>query len=68
METNMKKIRLILQQYFGHATFRTGQEEIISRILQGKNVLGIMSTGGESRLRTKFRLICYLASHLWFPR
>ncbi|QOT00596.1 RecQ family ATP-dependent DNA helicase [Brevibacterium sp. JNUCC-42] len=50
METNMKKMRLILQRHFGHATFRAGQEEIISRILQGENVLGIMSTGGGKSL------------------
>lgn len=50
METNMKNIRLILKRYFGHAAFRTGQEEIISRILKGENVLGIMSTGGGKSL------------------
>lgn len=50
METNMKKILLILQRNFDHSAFRAGQEEIISRILQGENVLGIMSTGGGKSL------------------
>ncbi|MBO4933248.1 MAG: DNA helicase RecQ [Clostridia bacterium] len=36
----------ILKQYFGHDDFRTGQEELIDRILAGQDVLGIMPTGG----------------------
>ncbi|NLO38209.1 MAG: DEAD/DEAH box helicase, partial [Ruminiclostridium sp.] len=42
----------ILKQYFGHTTFRSGQDEIIDSILSGRDVLGIMPTGaGKS--------ICY---------
>lgn len=44
-----------LQQYFGHATFRDGQEEVVDAILQGRDVLGIMPTGaGKS--------VCYQLS------
>lgn len=42
----------LLQQYFGHSTFRTGQQEAIDAILQQKDVLAVMPTGaGKS--------ICY---------
>ncbi|MCD8391531.1 MAG: DNA helicase RecQ [Firmicutes bacterium] len=35
----------ILKQYFGHSEFRSGQAEIIDKILSGSDVLGIMPTG-----------------------
>lgn len=35
-----------LQKYFGHASFRPGQQEVISRIMEGRNVLGLLATGG----------------------
>ncbi|MGN1345627.1 MAG: DNA helicase RecQ [Eubacteriales bacterium] len=36
----------ILKQYFGHDEFRTGQEELIDAVLDGRDVLGVMPTGG----------------------
>lgn len=42
----------ILKEYFGHESFREGQEKIVDCILSGGDVLGIMPTGaGKS--------ICY---------
>jgi ATP-dependent DNA helicase RecQ len=42
----------VLRQYFGHRSFREGQETLISQLLTGRDVLGIMPTGaGKS--------ICY---------
>ncbi len=35
----------ILKQYFGYDSFRKGQAEIVSGILSGQDVLGIMPTG-----------------------
>ncbi|MCL2683920.1 MAG: DNA helicase RecQ [Synergistaceae bacterium] len=34
-----------LKKFFGYDSFRTGQEELINRILAGMDVLGIMPTG-----------------------
>lgn len=34
-----------LKQYFGHMTFRPGQEEGIDALLSGRDVLGVMPTG-----------------------
>ncbi|MCD0801066.1 DEAD/DEAH box helicase, partial [Staphylococcus aureus] len=41
-----------LSHYFGYETFRPGQEEIISKVLDHRNVLGVLPTGGG-------KSICY---------
>ena len=35
----------ILKQYFGYEVFRPGQKEIIQKVLDHEDVLGIMPTG-----------------------
>ncbi len=39
-----------LSQYFGYDEFKEGQEKIIEAVLNGKDVLGIMPTGGGKSL------------------
>ena len=39
-----------LKYYFGHSQFRQGQEALINAILSGRDVLGIMPTGGGKSL------------------
>ncbi len=52
--------RDILRQYFGHNTFRSGQEEIINTLLAGRDVLAVMPTGGGKSL-------CYQIPALLLP-
>lgn len=40
----------ILNQYFGYSEFREGQEKLIDAILDGKDAIGIMPTGGGKSL------------------
>ncbi|MEI2663357.1 DNA helicase RecQ [Rossellomorea sp. LJF3] len=47
MITEAKKV---LKQYFGYDEFRDGQASIIQYILDGKNTVGIMPTGGGKSL------------------
>ena len=57
----LKKAENILFQYFGYKKFRANQEEIISSILDGRNLLGIIPTGsGKS--------ICYQIPALLSPK
>lgn len=39
-----------LQKYFGYTRFRTGQEDIIDGIIERRDALGIMPTGGGKSL------------------
>ena len=50
----------ILQRCFGYSRFRPGQEELIDGILQGRDVFGIMPTGGG-------KSICYQVPALLLP-
>lgn len=46
-----------LSHYFGYETFRPGQKEIITKIMDHRNVLGVLPTGGG-------KSICYQVSGL----
>lgn len=50
----------ILQRCYGYADFRPGQEELIDGVLQGRDVFGIMPTGGGKSL-------CYQIPALMLP-
>lgn len=49
-----------LRDYFGHSSFRPGQEQLIDALLAGRDVLGVMPTGGG-------KSICYQLPALLFP-
>ena len=50
----------ILQRCYGYTAFRSGQEELIDGVLRGKDVFGIMPTGGG-------KSICYQIPALLLP-
>ena len=43
-------IHKILREYWGFASFRPLQEDIINAVLQGKDALALMPTGGGKSL------------------
>lgn len=40
----------VLKDNFGFKTFRSGQKEVISRVINGENVIAVMPTGGGKSL------------------
>ncbi|HJJ27930.1 MAG TPA: ATP-dependent DNA helicase [Methanocorpusculum sp.] len=45
-----KSIQATLEEYFHHKSFRTGQEEIIEAIVNRRDCLAVMATGGGKSL------------------
>ncbi|RMG56512.1 MAG: ATP-dependent DNA helicase RecQ [Acidobacteria bacterium] len=56
----MDQARALLRQAFGHSDFREGQAEVIEAILQGRNCIVVMPTGGGKSL-------CYQLPALLLP-
>ena len=50
----------LLQQYFGHSSFRPGQETLIDALLDGHDALGVMPTGAGKSM-------CYQIPALLLP-
>jgi len=48
----------ILKEYFGYDNFREGQLELVSAILNGKDVLGIMPTGAGKSICYQVPALC----------
>lgn len=58
-QVNPNQLSLALKKYFGFDAFRSGQQEVIEAVLQGRDVLAVMPTGqGKS--------LCYQLPALLF--
>jgi ATP-dependent DNA helicase RecQ len=53
-------LEAILQQYWGHSSFRPGQRDIIQSVLSGKDTLALLPTGGG-------KSICYQVPAMQLP-
>jgi ATP-dependent DNA helicase RecQ len=51
-----------LRTIFGFAEFRPGQADIVSAILDGRDVLAVMPTGSGKSLAISFRRSCATGS------
>jgi ATP-dependent DNA helicase RecQ len=49
-----------LAKHFGHRTFRSGQDSLVSAVLSGRDVLAVMPTGSGKSL-------CYQLPALMLP-
>ena len=51
----MENPHSILKKVFGYDSFRPGQEEIVSRLLAGQDVLAVMPTGAGNPFAIRCR-------------
>ena len=55
----MNELLLLLKKFFGYTRFRPMQEEIIQRIVAGKDALVLMPLAAESPSVSSFQLSIY---------
>ena len=60
MSASLERARQYLREVFRHDEFRPGQEDIVRAVLSGKDVLGVLPTGGG-------KSVCYQVPALIFP-
>jgi ATP-dependent DNA helicase RecQ len=60
MGVNREQVMRALQSFFGYSGFRPGQGELVERVMQKRNALGILPTGGG-------KSITYQLPSLLFP-
>ncbi len=56
--TDSEKYLAVLQKYWGHSAFRPLQEQIIDAAYHGKDVLGLMPTGGGKSITFQVPALC----------
>lgn len=61
IEARLQEARTLLSRYYGYDAFRRGQQQIIGSILQARDTVGIMPTGGG-------KSICYQIPALMHER
>ena len=64
----MESPHSILKKVFGYDSFRPGQEEIVSRLLAGQDVLAVMPTGAGKSICYQVPACCCRASPSWSRR
>lgn len=55
---NMITPKSVLQQYWGYTDFRTLQEDIINSVLEGKDTLALLPTGGGKSICFQVPALC----------
>lgn len=58
MDEMMHKAEEVLREKFGFESLRTGQEAVVSAVLQGRDTLAIMPTGGGKSLCYQLPALC----------
>lgn len=51
----MDRARTVLRRHWGYDDFRSGQREVIAAVLDNRDVLAILPTGGGSPFATRCR-------------
>ncbi|MCH5234632.1 MAG: RecQ family ATP-dependent DNA helicase [Muribaculaceae bacterium] len=59
MQFSSADIAKVLQKYWGYNSFRPLQEEIILSLLNGKDTLGLMPTGGGKSITFQVPALCF---------
>jgi len=58
-EANLAQAKEFLKKYFGYDYFREGQEELITDILSGRDVLGILPTSAGKSIIYQIPALCF---------